>query len=105
LRTIFAERLDAGVTGLEVFTVCTADEGIASYAAYERAGETAGPSTWPIFADSPEAGVWAKECASSYVLAILDGAGVVVYHAVTNLTVVEQRDAFTTALDLELGIP
>jgi hypothetical protein len=85
--------------------VCLADVGFESYSAYEAAGEAPGPSTWPMFADSPEAGVWGKECASSYTLAILDGAGIVSYHAVTNLTLAEQRDAFTTALDLALGMP
>jgi len=105
MRTILNSYV-AGGADVDFYSLCYqgSSGAVSSYANYSAAGEDPPPSTWPIFVDTPEAGIWNKYCASSYTIAIVLPGGEVVYHAVTNLNLADQQQAFLDALDQALGL-
>lgn len=105
MRTILASYLAAGAE-LDFYSACSygsSATAVTSYANYTAAGEDPPPSTWPIFVDHPDTGIWSKYCASGYTIVIVLPGGEVVYHAVTNLNVADQEQAFLDALDQALA--
>ncbi len=105
MRTIHNAYL-AGGADVAFYSVCYQGSAgaVPSYANYAAAGEDPPPSTWPIFVDTPDVGIWSKYCAAAYTIVIVLPGGEVVYHAVTNLNVVAQAQSFLDALDQALGL-